>query len=352
MIRWPRLFLLLALLASPWALYPAWQYYHRPPPPPAAPAPKPAAPRPFTITVVGDLLLAARVAPLAAREPGFLFAGLDLLLRQDDLTIGNLECAVATSGRPEVKEFTFRARPPALRQLTAGGVDAVSLANNHSQDYGHEALVETFGHLHAAGIPWAGAGRDADAAYRPQVLQVRGRKVALLAASRVLPSGTWYAEPGHPGLAQVYEPTRLLAEVRRVRPQVDIVLVYLHWGIERMPVPFQWQRNLAKRLIEAGADAILGSHPHVLQGFEIYRGKPIAYSLGNFVFTDRNKPTVALQLTFGDRVSARAIPCRILNCRPHLVRDARGKQAIWRSLQAASYGVRLDGEGRILPAKR
>lgn len=303
---------------------------------------------PATITFAGDILLDSGVGRLAAAKGAdHLFAGVRAVLRADDLTIGNLECAVATCGSPADKQFTFRANPRLLPGLRASGVDAVSLANNHSLDYGRAALRETLAHLRRVGLAAAGAGEDASRASRPILLRAGGQTVALLAASRVLPSGDWYAGSGRPGIASAYDPSRLLREIRAARPTADVVVVYLHWGKERALRPEWYQRALARQCVDAGADLVIGTHPHVLQGFEYYRGKLVAYSLGNFVFTDRDKTTALLQTTFrgGALREAEVIPCRIVDRRPHILREGGERERVLRDLQARSFGVRILEDG-------
>ena len=303
---------------------------------------------PATITFAGDILLDSGVGRLAAAKGAdHLFAGVRAVLRADDLTIANLECAVATCGSPADKQFTFRANPRLLPGLRTSGVDAVSLANNHSLDYGRAALRETLAHLRRVGLAAAGAGEDASRASRPILLRAGGQTVALLAASRVLPSGDWYAGSGRPGIASAYDPSRLLREIRAARPTADVVVVYLHWGKERALRPEWYQRALARQCVDAGADLVVGSHPHVLQGFEYYRGKLVAYSLGNFVFTDRDKTTALLQTTFrgGALREAEVIPCRIVDRRPHILREGGKRERVLRDLQARSFGVRIGEDG-------
>jgi poly-gamma-glutamate capsule biosynthesis protein CapA/YwtB (metallophosphatase superfamily) len=324
----------------------AWPPFAPKRPPPRR-APKP---RSITISFVGDILLASSVGAHASKHGmAHVFAGVSDALRADDLTIGNLECAVATCGRPANKRYTFRADPDLLAGLRNAGVDAVSLANNHALDYGRPALVETLKHLRDAGLPFAGAGGDLKAAAGPTILAIRGQRIALIAASRVLPSGAWSAGANQPGIASAYDPARLLAEIRGAAASNDVVVAYLHWGKERAPMPERYQRRLARQCIEAGADLVIGTHPHVLQGFEFYGGRLIAYSLGNFVFTDRRKTTAILQTTIQDGKLAQAaiIPCSIIDYRPQLIRDEGARHRVLADLEARSFGARISEEGLI-----
>jgi len=327
-----------------------WHYWRRPPRPPAKPKPPP--PAIATITFVGDIALASGVGKVAAAHgTESLFADVKQVLLHDDLTVANLECAVATRGTPAKKKYTFLAAPPLLRGLRDGGVDAVSLANNHSLDYGRDALMETLRHLQDAHLPAAGAGADLEAATRAVPVRAGRLKVALIAASRVLPADAWRAAVGRPGVAQAYDPERLLAGIRAARATADIVVVYLHWGKERALRPQPYQRSLARSCIDAGAHLVVGAHPHVLQGFEYHRGRLIAYSLGNFVFNNRTPTTAMVQTTFRDGAMIRAtvIPCHIADYRPRVITNPGARRRVLRDLAARSYGVRIGDDGEIEP---
>jgi len=319
----------------------------RPAPPPQPIAP---APQPITLTFAGDVMLAGAVGKLAETHgTPWLFAGVQSVFAEDDLTMVNLECAVSTRGQAEEKQYTFRAAPSVLPGLKQSGVEAVTLANNHAMDFGRQALSDTFTNLRNADITYVGAGANADEAYQPALLMVKGQRVALFGGSRVLPDTRWYAGTQHAGLAAVYDPTRLLAEIRAVRAQADLVVVYLHWGIERAAWPEAYQRTLARQCIDAGADLIIGSHPHVLQGFEYYQGKLIAYSLGNFVFNNRSGHTMLVQATFTGNTlqAAKMIPCVYDHYRPIVAEQSAARQRIFSQIQAHSYAVTIGEDGAL-----
>jgi poly-gamma-glutamate synthesis protein (capsule biosynthesis protein) len=300
------------------------------------------------ITFVGDILLAGGAGRVAsAKGTEHLFAGVSDLLRADDLTIGNLECAFATRGTRARKQFAFCASPALLPGLRKSGIDAVSLANNHSLDYGRAALLETIRNLRRAGLRAAGAGASLYVAGRPVILRAGQQRVGFVAASRVLPSGGWRATPHRPGIFPAYDPEPLIAAIRAVRANVNAVVVYLHWGRERAIRPYAYQRTLARQCIDAGADVVVGAHPHVLQGFEYYRGRLIAYSLGNFVFTDQSNASAMLRVTFrgGKLQKAAVVPCRILRFRPQTINDRADRRRAFRALEARSFGVRISEDG-------
>lgn len=247
---------------------------------PDAPATRPAAGSTVRLAWMGDVMLADGPGRIVARG-GDPFAGVAGLLRQADLRIANLECVIATSGRAVDKPWTFRAHPRTLAVLKRH-VDAVSLANNHSGDYGLQAFAEMLGRLERAGLPAFGGGGDLRAAHRPLILQRNGLRIALLAYNEMFPRA-FEAGEQTPGIAWA-EDEKIAAAIRAARAQADVVIPFLHWGQEHSPTAHARQRALARLMIRAGADAVVGTHPHVRQDTELIDGRPVIYSLGNFVF--------------------------------------------------------------------
>ena len=207
-----------------------------------------------------------------------------------DYTIGNLECPIATGGSALAnKIFAFRAHPRVLPVLK-GRFDALALANNHSGDFGQAAFVETMALLDAAGIAYFGGGRNLTQAHKPLWVERNGLRIAVLAYNEYKPR-SFEAGPDWPGVAWS-EDSHVVTDIRAARAAgADLVIPFMHWGWEGEPGPDARQRGLARRMIDAGADAVVGGHPHVTQGAEYYRGRPIIYSLGNFVFDGFDKPS-------------------------------------------------------------
>lgn len=236
-----------------------------------------------SLAFVGDVMLADTPGRVLrqGRDP---FAPFAALLKEADLRIANLECVVATGGRAEPgKPWTFRVHPRALPVLQRH-FDAVSLANNHSGDYGPQAFAEMLGRLERAGLPYFGGGRNASHAHTPWVVERQGVRIALLGYNEFFPR-SFEADADSPGVAWSEDAhVRLDITEARQRYEADIVIPFMHWGLEDEPLASDRQRQLARWMIDAGADAVVGSHPHVTQDIEIYQGKPIVYSLGNFVF--------------------------------------------------------------------
>ncbi|MEB0140517.1 MULTISPECIES: CapA family protein [unclassified Undibacterium] len=204
------------------------------------------------------------------------------ILASTDIRIANLECVVATSGKPADKNFTFRAKPSTL-PLLHHYFDAVSIANNHSGDFGKAAFVEMLGHLEQEQLPYFGGGRDLLAAHTPLIFERKGIRIALLGYDEFMPR-SFEANTGAAGIAWSEE-EQVVADIRRARTHyhADIVIPFMHWGWENEPTASPRQRALARSMIQAGADAVIGGHPHVTQDIEYVDGKPIIYSLGNFL---------------------------------------------------------------------
>lgn len=244
-------------------------------------------PSTLSIAFVGDIELSGAAARLIERgvDP---FAGVAAALGTADLRVGNLECVVATGGAPvSGKPFVFRA-PPLVLPLLRRHFNAVSLANNHSGDYGPVAFGEMLDLLDAAGVAHFGGGHDLAQAHRPLVLERHGLRVALLGYNEFMPR-SFEADVDRGGVAwsDDEDVRRDVAAARRV---ADLVIPFMHWGQEHEKRANQRQRALARLMIDAGADAVVGGHPHVVQDTEIYRGKPIFYSIGNFLFDGFDTP--------------------------------------------------------------
>jgi len=237
---------------------------------------------PVRLVFVGDVMLDDGPGRVIAsgRDPLAPFAA---QLADADFTIGNLECPIATVGQPlDNKIFSFRADPRAL-PLLKGRFDALAVANNHSGDYGKAAFLETLSHLDHAGIAHFGGGRDLASAHAPLWITRQGLRIAVLSYNEFKPR-SFEAGPDRPGIAWS-EDSQVVADIRAARAAgADLVIPFMHWGWEREPEPSERQRQLARTMIDAGADVVVGGHPHVTQGAEYYRGRLIVYSLGNFVF--------------------------------------------------------------------
>ncbi|MDR0861756.1 MAG: CapA family protein [Oscillospiraceae bacterium] len=280
-------------------------------------APEPQ--RKVTLAVGGDVLPDGQIGNKikAGDFAGILDTKLAERFRDADISLVNLETSVSTRGTPiPEKQYTFRAPPENLTLLTDWlGADVVTLANNHTPDYGWDALTDTVDNVRAVGVATVGAGRNLKEALEPYIAEVGGQRVAIFGASQILSYLDWPATDSKPGLLIAREPTNLGAfgtAIKSARESCDYVIVYMHWGVELDSKPNQRQTSFAHALIDAGVDAVIGAHAHVVQTFEYYKGKPIAYSLGNFLFNSQKPETVAafLELENG-AVKLSVVPCRI-----------------------------------------
>jgi poly-gamma-glutamate synthesis protein (capsule biosynthesis protein) len=235
---------------------------------------------PVRVVFVGDIMLDGGPGHLVTigRDP---FADVAPILRDADLTIGNLECAIVKQGHAVDKPYTFRGPVRAL-PLLKQHFSAVSLANNHSGDWGKAGFLTELELLKEAGLPYFGAGATAKEARAPLVMTVKGKRVALLGYND-FPPRSFAAGATTPGTAWLVK-TDVVQDIKRARSQADIVLIFLHWGEDLEPAIAPEQRDMARAFIDAGADAVIGGHSHLVQDTEWYKDRPIAYGIGNFVF--------------------------------------------------------------------
>jgi poly-gamma-glutamate synthesis protein (capsule biosynthesis protein) len=238
------------------------------------------------VEAVGDLLLCGRYDAIA--EAGLADSILARLPeRPNTFRVGNLECPLADGGEPRDDKLCLRGNPAYARSLAQAGFGLVSLANNHTFDYGPEAFEQTASALEASGVGFLGAGSDLDAARQPVILEREGRRIGFLAACHPSTKPSDMAGESQFGVAPL-EPATLLADIAHWRNRVDHLLLLLHWGLEYSPLPTPDQVEVAHAAVDAGAGAglIIGHHSHMLQGIEEYKGVVIAYSLGNCTDSD------------------------------------------------------------------
>ena len=243
----------------------------------------------YRLAAAGDVMLARAVGEHFRRAPqDFTCGDLAGTLSTHDLVFVNLENPVGVRGRPspiQDPNVTFRCHPEALRVLKNLGVSVVSLANNHMLDYGADALAETLEHLDAVGVRHLGAGRNYREANEPLLLEINGKRVAILAYVFVYSASTAMATANRPGVSD-HRIQRILPRIRELARQGYQVLVSVHWGLEYSFFPVPYQMEQARRMIDHGASIIIGHGPHYPQGIERYREGRILYSLGNFIFDE------------------------------------------------------------------
>jgi poly-gamma-glutamate synthesis protein (capsule biosynthesis protein) len=275
----------------------------------------------------------------------------DLLqeLNQANITMVNEEFPFSSRGaQMENKQYTFRADPSNVKALKEMGVDIVTLANNHILDFGKDALEDTFQTLDGAGILYAGAGTTAQRAKACQTIAVNGKKIGFLAASRVIPEGNWNVDDSTPGVFATYDGTALSKAVTEAKKVCDFVVVFVHWGVEQQSNPEDYQKNLAKQYIDAGADLVVGCHTHCLQGIDYYKGKPIYYSLGNFIFGSDIDKSMAIKVTVGTDQST---TCQLIpiyatkGCTSKM--DASGAASLYQYMESISTGIHISEDGTV-----
>jgi poly-gamma-glutamate capsule biosynthesis protein CapA/YwtB (metallophosphatase superfamily) len=261
--------------------------------------------RPLLLAAVGDVTFGDGVrTAIQAYGARYPWRSVARVLRSADVAVANLEGAVSNRGAPwPGKQYTFRGPPSALRAAGSyAGLDAVSVANNHSLDFGRVAFLDTLRHARRSGIVPFGGGADPTAARRPAILTAGNLRVAFAGFSDVRPLG-WDAGVRTPGTAPAFSDV-ITAVVRAAGRRADVVVAYFHWGVERSAAPNARQRDLARTAFAAGAEVVLGAHPHVLQPIERDGPRLVAWSLGNFVFaasSPNTERTGILRLRLGTR---------------------------------------------------
>ncbi|MQA86849.1 MAG: CapA family protein [Streptosporangiales bacterium] len=311
----------------------------------SSPTPTPT-PRPVTIAFGGDVHFEGQLANRLAANPRTAMGPIASALRRADLAMVNLETAVGTRGDPAPKDFTFQAPSSAFRALKGAGVDVASMANNHGMDFGEQGLTDSLTAAKRQDFPVVGIGENAQQAYAPHLVTVNNQRIAIVGATQVLDDHlitAWTAGEDKPGLASAKKVPRLVKAVRAAGSKADTVVVFLHWGQELQSCPLPRQRSLADRLIEAGADVIVGGHAHVLQAGGFLRGRYVHYGLGNFVFYSGSGETaqsgvLTLTVAGGKVTRAKWKPAVLSGGIPLALERAEAKaaRAEWTSLRGCA----------------
>ncbi|WP_163103342.1 CapA family protein [Peribacillus alkalitolerans] len=302
---------------------------------------------PIRVTFVGDVMMDWSIKKSIQKHGAdYPFKYVSPELKKSHFAVANLETAITTRNAIYPKSYNFKSDPIAIKGLLNANFGLVSLANNHTLDYQKEGLLDTMSHLKKSGMPYIGAGTNSTEAFHSYTKEVNGKKLRFVAFSRVLPDGSWRAGTKSSGIADGYDLRKIQATIRKEKPGADFLFVYIHWGKEKSNRPESFQRDWARKMIDSGADAIIGSHPHVLQGFEYYKGKPIAYSLGNFLFPDYVKGATAQTGLLHLDIKNKTIT---MNFSPYLIhkdqiktQPTTTKKQVWKHLQSISYGVKVD----------
>ncbi|MBR5509313.1 MAG: CapA family protein [Lachnospiraceae bacterium] len=315
----------------------------------------------FTLAFAGDINLAENwnTMDYYRQQDNGIYDCIDptliQMMQEADLTCLNMEFCLSSVGSPmEGKAYTFRADPYRVQILNELSVDVVNLANNHVYDYGKDAFLDMLSLLKDFSIPYMGAGKDAREAEAPYYIELDGKKIAIVAATRaekyiLTPEAT----EDSPGVFRCYDRTRLLEVVQEADANADYVIAYIHWGTEYSEVLEEAQTEGARDLVKAGADVVLGAHPHCLQGAEYIDGVPVLYSLGNYWFNEKTLDSILVKLHFyGDdeeqHLDTILVPARQEDHYTRLLIDPEEIQK-WNEhlIQMSPGAIQIDEEGRL-----
>ena len=280
-------------------------------------------------------------------------------LRSADIAMINNEFPYSDRGSPTAgKKFTFRADPSTVRYLTDLGVDIVGLANNHAYDYGPDALCDTLDTLSGANIRCVGTGRNIEEAMTPQYIEAGGITFAFTAATQIersLPPDTKEATETDPGVLRTLDPEKYLEVIREADANADFTVAFVHWGSENVFEYEAAQRELAEAYAEAGADLIIGAHPHVLQGFDYVGSVPVVYSMGNFWFNSKTMDSCMIEAVISEDGldSLRFIPCIQQGCYTSMKHEGDGEyeRIIEDEIKRSAKGVSVSSDGIISRAE-
>ena len=312
----------------------------------------------IVINFTGDVSFATYVNSYVKKHGiDYPFENVKEIFHADDLTVINFESAITDRKIPEnpKKEYNFRSSSKTPKALKNASVEVVSLANNHSMDFGREGFSDTLKLLEKEGISRLGGGKNKDDAKKPYVFEKNGIKIGFLNYSKVVPSTSWYALPNRAGILGAYDGQlpEVLKAVKEARTQVDFLVVAIHWGKNPSEKVRKEEIKTGHALVDSGADLVLGHHPHCLQGAEFYNGGAIFYSLGNFIFPNMGgncDKTAILQLVIDadGNSSYKFIPAVIKNCRPELL-EREEKQRELRRINSlcATFGTKVGNDGLL-----
>ena len=311
----------------------------------------------FTITFAGDILMdpgysAGDALTKRGAEGSFDEETLSIM-RDADLFVVNNEFAFTSRGTAVSKQYNFRADPKNAQILKDMGADLVTLGNNHTYDYGEEGLLDTLDTLKAAGVPYIGAGKDLEEASAPAVYTIGGFRISLVNAESILFNSNPPAQcalEGKPGTFDCYRPEMLFEAVRKAKAESDYCIAVLHWGSEGKSTPNEKQLTLSRGAAEAGADLIIGGHPHVLQTIGRVGAVPVVYSLGNYLFHSGTYDTGVIQAVFRPSEkrleSLRFVPMQCWNMKVFTLSGSE-KERLLKYMRSLSPEVQIDEDGTI-----
>ena len=314
----------------------------------------------FTLCFAGDISLADDAVTTAKLQENdndlsqCISPELLKIMNEADLMCVNNEFTFSTNGSPlEGKTYTFRSNPERVMFLEEMGVDIALLANNHVHDYGEISLLDTLDTLNSAGIKYFGAGKNLEEAMSPVYFEIDGKTIAYVAASRAEKyKMTPQATEDSAGILRCYDPALFIEVIKEADANADFVIANVHWGTEYSTVLEEAQLTTGKQYIDAGADVIIGSHSHCLQGMEYYNGKPIIYSLGNYWFNSKTLDSMLIQLHFSgdstsERLEVQMVPAIQSDCTVQFARDEEEQERIYSYMESISINVEIDENGIV-----
>ncbi len=312
----------------------------------------------ITLAFTGDIYFPDNLYEYYQNEGlnGFLSQNIIDTMQNVDLYIADHEFVASDGGQMvDYQLYTFRAPLEREKLWKEMGTDIITLANNHTLDYGVSALQDTMNKLNELDIPYVGAGNNLDEAIKPCIKEVKGKKIAVFGSTRFVPQGSWYATETNPGLLTSYESTPyygyILGAISEAKKECDYVIIYVHFGVEKSYSVAEFQKTIAHGYMDAGADLVVGTHPHVLEGIEFYEGKPIVYSLGNFLFGNYHSDTVVLKVDINEDNTTKIslLPC---SSQSYKTTDIAGDDArkLFDFMESISFDIQIDDEGNVLPS--
>ncbi|MCP1123427.1 CapA family protein [Bacillus sp. 3103sda1] len=318
------------------------------------PTEKPKEDPEITLTFSGDTMFDWQLRPvIQSKGADYPFQHVKPEIEKADYSFVNLESAFTTREKKYPGQlFWIKSDPSTLQAIKNTGYDIVNIGNNHTLDYYQDGLLDTISHVEKIGLPYIGAGKNASDAYTAREVTIKGKKFKFISFVRFMPDSAWVATNDKPGVANGYDLNLVTKTIKEQKKDADYMIVYMHWGVEKTNRPADYQKEYVQKMVEAGANAIVGSHPHWLQGFEYYNKVPVAYSLGNFLFPDyvtgHSAETGVLTLKFkGKDVQMSFNPYMIRNNQVTPLQDTE-KQNMLQYLQSISNDVQIDKNGNII----
>ncbi|MEH7462429.1 CapA family protein [Bacillus thuringiensis] len=308
----------------------------------------------ITLTFSGDTMFDWQLRPvIQSKGADYPFQHVKPEIEKADYSFINLESAFTTREKKYPGQlFWIKSDPSTLKAIKNTGYDIVNIGNNHTLDYYQDGLLDTISHVKKMGFPYIGAGKNAKDAYTAREVTIKGKKFKFLSFVRFMPDTAWVATDNKPGIVNGYDVNLVTKTIKEQKKDADYMIVYMHWGVEKTNRPAAYQKEYVQKMVDAGANAIVGSHPHWLQGFEYYNKVPVAYSLGNFLFPDYVKghsaETGVLTIKFkGKDVSMSFNPYMIRN---NQITPLQGteKQNMLQYLQSISNDVQINQNGDII----